>query len=314
MLCEFNAPNMVGDFNQLVREGMLNDDEYSVLLSSVWQRGRTVEWSKMELIELFDSPKCKTELLMSEEEYKNFLGLKDKDITLYRCMSHEEYEAEDYRVAWTLSLKVALEFWNRNGRKDTIARLKMSNENKKQIQLKAYFNHREEKEVILIIKKGISGIDYIPKEFLSSLTSTNVYRIQKISEKQLIEIHTNDKMCLISNSGLSNSIKNSYYFATLMNNAKEKYLVEGIAFSESGKIFPHMWNRFVFEDENYENDITHDLLMPGEPSFHYYKIQEYNFETDFNNIRNKEVFADTTLDVAQLYWELCPSSKPETVK
>ena len=122
LLSESNVPNMVSCFKRLIEEKELSDDEYSVLLGSVWQRGFTGEWQKTELIELFDSPRCNAELLMSEMDYINFLDFLDKDITLYRYMSNEECKSGDYRIAWTLRLDVAVQFWLRGGQKGSIAR------------------------------------------------------------------------------------------------------------------------------------------------------------------------------------------------
>ncbi len=49
LLYESNVPNMVSRFKQLIEEEKLSDEEYSVLLGSVWQRGFTGEWQKKNL-------------------------------------------------------------------------------------------------------------------------------------------------------------------------------------------------------------------------------------------------------------------------
>ena len=165
LLLESNVPSMVHDFNMLVQEDKLTDKEYSVLLSSVWQRGRTEEWITTELKRLFFSPKCIQELLMSEEDYECFKDISIKELTLYRCMSMEEYDSKEYRIAWTLSFNEAYGFWMRGGMKDVIARLHLSDANRDKVQLMAYFGHRYEKEVILFAENDINGIDLVPKDF-----------------------------------------------------------------------------------------------------------------------------------------------------
>ena len=167
LLLESNIPSMVHDFNMLVQGDNLTDMEYSVLLSSVWQRGRTEEWTTADLRRLFSSPKCIQELLMKEEEYEYFKDISTKDITLYRCMSTEEYNSKDYRIAWTLSFKEALGFWMRGGMKDVIARLHISEANRDKVQLITYFGHRYEEEIILFVENDINEIDLIPEDFLN---------------------------------------------------------------------------------------------------------------------------------------------------
>lgn len=309
LLSGSNVPNMVCHFKQLIEKEKLSDEEYSVLLGSVWQRGFTGEWQKKELIELFDSPRCNAELLMSEMDYNNFHELLDKDLTLYRYMSNEEYESGDYRIAWTLRLDVAVQFWLRGKQKGVIARLRISNENRKDIKIKSYFNTREEYEVILLIeKKYIAGVDLLPVDFIEYSLSKRAYNVLKIEEEILSVLRRemlDENILIFPEYQLGECIMNSSHFAQRVENATKRYLVEGIAKSESGKIFPHMWNRFVINGESKEYDVTHDLLMESIPVFSYYKICEY--DADIKNI----AFSKTTMFIAHLYWELFPQSKPE---
>lgn len=128
-----------------------------------------------------------------------------------------------------------------------------------------------------------------------------------MSEESLKQLRNYESSNLIPNFNLGNCITNSYHLAAFVKNATKKYLVEGIALSENGKIFPHMWNRFVINRESKEYDVTHDLLMKGIPSFSYFKICENNVE----NYKNEIKISPLTTDIANLYWGLYPQSKPE---
>lgn len=224
-------------------------------------------------------------------------------------MSNEEYESGDYRIAWTLRLDVAVQFWLRGKQKGVIARLRISNENRKDIKIKSYFNTREEYEVILLIeKKYIAGVDLLPVDFIEYSLSKRAYNVLKIEEEILSVLRRemlDENILIFPEYQLGECIMNSSHFAQRVENATKRYLVEGIAKSESGKIFPHMWNRFVINGESKEYDVTHDLLMESIPVFSYYKICEY--DADIKNI----AFSKTTMFIAHLYWELFPQSKPE---
>ena len=308
LLKHSNTPNMVSHFKQLIKDNALSNEEYSVLLGSVWQRGFTGEWGKTELIELFDSPRCDAELLMGEFDYQQFHELLDKDLTLYRCMSYDEYESGDFRIAWTLRLDVAALFWQPG---KIITRLRISDENRKDIKIKAYFSFREEYELILLIEKtNIVGIDILPMDFIEYSLSQKAYNVEKIKDEILSDLQremTNEDT-LIPAYQHRECIMNSYHFAEREKQATKKYIVEGIAKSENGKIFPHMWNRFVNNGESKEYDVTHDLLMENYPQFTYYKICEY--DTDKINKGDTITFSRTTMLIAHIYWDLFPQTDP----
>ena len=110
--------------------------------------------------------------------------------------------------------------------------------------------------------------------------------------------------------------QNSILFAEHFKGRLQCFLVEGIAINSRGEAFMHYWNKFQSitdengntEEQNDEYDITHDLLMPQEGPFLYFKIKEYNID-DFKVGQTME-FSELTKNKLEEYLSMVPNAKP----
>lgn len=108
---------------------------------------------------------------------------------------------------------------------------------------------------------------------------------------------------------------NSILFANLYTKQYDCYLVEGIAINAKGEAFMHCWNKFRFipnseeKQQEEECDITHDLLMPGEKPFLYYKTMEYNIKNILNGTQMS--FDAFTQQKLKEYLTIIPDAKPK---
>lgn len=129
-------------------QNQMSDEEYWKYLGHSYISQDFFSVPNNILTKLFQSDRPGREYLMSEKDREDFDQLPD-EITIYRAMSKKEYDSGNYRYSWTLNKKVAELFLNRNEalyKKDMlIHEIKI-----KKIESIAYFNNRNEEEIIYI--------------------------------------------------------------------------------------------------------------------------------------------------------------------
>ena len=108
--------------------------------------------------------------------------------------------------------------------------------------------------------------------------------------------------------------QNSMLLALQYLSQLECVLVEGIAINANGEAFEHYWNKFKTIPSNSElpdegeYDVTHDLLMPGQPPFLYHAVKEYKI-TEISN-GAKMSFSEETEKKLKEYLAIVPDAKP----
>lgn len=84
----------------------LTDDKYWNYLRKFFRKPEKIKSTNRVLKELFSNKRKGREILMNLKEQEKFNSLNNK-ITIFRCMSKEEFESKDYGVIWTLNEKTA---------------------------------------------------------------------------------------------------------------------------------------------------------------------------------------------------------------
>jgi hypothetical protein len=80
----------------------LTNNKYWEYLRKFFKKPEKIKSSNRVLKGLFSSKRKGRELLMNLKEIEEFNSL-NNNITIYRCMSQEEFDSEDYGVLWTLN-------------------------------------------------------------------------------------------------------------------------------------------------------------------------------------------------------------------
>lgn len=129
----------------------LNDKDYWRILAYVYTCSDNLYYLKEEVKEAFLEDRSEREYLMNKNELKVYNSLPE-NIIIYRGMTSMELECRDFGVSWTLSKERAEFFAFKYGRN-------YATENKpkvvhqlevKKVEILAYFNERNEQEVIYI--------------------------------------------------------------------------------------------------------------------------------------------------------------------
>lgn len=131
-------------------ESKLTDKEYWTNLNYVYAMH---DYQKLpsELYQaLFSSARKDKRYLMKKEEHQFLKSLPDK-ITIYRGMSEEEFNGNNFGISWTLSKKVATLFANRSLYGERKKKVKQMIIDKSRIV--AYFSDRDEEEIIYFESK-----------------------------------------------------------------------------------------------------------------------------------------------------------------
>lgn len=84
----------------------LPDDKYWNYLRKFFRKPEKIKSTNRVLKELFSNKRDGRKILMNLKELEEFNSLSN-NITVYRCMSIEEFESEDFGVIWTLNEKTA---------------------------------------------------------------------------------------------------------------------------------------------------------------------------------------------------------------
>lgn len=129
----------------------LNDKYYWRTLADVYTVSDNLYHLKEEVKEAFLEDRSEREHLMNKKELKIYNSLPEI-ITIYRGMTTEELESDDFGVSWTLSRERADYFaftYGRNFSTEGIPKIVHQLEVKK-VEILAYFNERNEQEVIYI--------------------------------------------------------------------------------------------------------------------------------------------------------------------
>lgn len=129
----------------------LNDKYYWRTLADVYTGSDNLYHLKEEVKEAFLEDRSEREYLMNKKELKIYNSLPEI-ITIYRGMTTEELESDDFGVSWTLSREHADYFvftYGRNFSTEGIPKVVHQLEVKK-VEILAYFNERNEQEVIYI--------------------------------------------------------------------------------------------------------------------------------------------------------------------
>ena len=129
----------------------LNDKDYWRTLADAYTGSDNLYHLKEEIKEAFLEDRSEREYLMNKKELKIYNSLPE-NITIYRGMTTEELESGDFGVSWTLSKECADYFaytYGRNYATEGIPKLVHQLEVKK-VEILAYFNDRNEQEVIYI--------------------------------------------------------------------------------------------------------------------------------------------------------------------
>lgn len=129
----------------------LNDKDYWKILSDAYTCSDNLFHLIEDVKEAFIVDRPFREFLMDEEDFKVYNSLPEK-LIIYRGMTIEELESENFGVSWTLSKKTAEFFaytYGRNfstvDRPKTVHQLEVS-----KVEIIAYFGGRNEQEVIYI--------------------------------------------------------------------------------------------------------------------------------------------------------------------
>ena len=129
----------------------LNDIDYWRILADAYTASDNLYYLKEEIKEAFLEDRSEREYLMNKKELKVYNSLPEI-ITIYRGMTTEELESGDFGVSWTLSRERADYFaftYGRNFSTEGIPKVVHQLEVKK-VEILAYFNERNEQEVIYI--------------------------------------------------------------------------------------------------------------------------------------------------------------------
>jgi len=129
----------------------LNDIDYWRILADAYTGSDNLYYLKEEIKEAFLEGRSEREYLMNKKELKVYNSLPE-NITIYRGMTTEELESGDFGVSWTLSRERADYFaftYGRNFSTEGIPKVVHQLEVKK-VEILAYFNERNEQEVIYI--------------------------------------------------------------------------------------------------------------------------------------------------------------------
>jgi hypothetical protein len=129
----------------------LNDKDYWRILVDAYTGSDNLYHLNEEVKEAFLEDRSQREYLMNKKELKVYNSLPEI-ITIYRGMTTEELESGDFGVSWTLSRERADYFaftYGRNFSTEGIPKVVHQLEVKK-VEILAYFNERNEQEVIYI--------------------------------------------------------------------------------------------------------------------------------------------------------------------
>ena len=129
----------------------LNDKDYWRTLADAYTGSDNLYHLKEEIKEAFLEDRSEREYLMNKKELKIYNSLPE-NITIYRGMTTEELESGDFGVSWTLSRERADYFaftYGRNFSTEGVSKVVHQLEVKK-VEILAYFNERNEQEVIYI--------------------------------------------------------------------------------------------------------------------------------------------------------------------
>ena len=125
--------------------------DYWETLSDVYKNSNNNYHLREQIIELFLADKWGSHFLMNKNEQKVLASLPEK-ITVYRGMTVEEKESEDFGISWSLSKKVAESFgvgyyhnYDTIEKEHTVHELEI---NKSDVI--AFFNGRKEEEIIYL--------------------------------------------------------------------------------------------------------------------------------------------------------------------
>ena len=125
------------DYWELLRDAYTHHDRSKIPIETLYQ--------------FFCSKRPMSKTLMTTEENKVYTNLPNT-IKVYRAMSREEYNSKNYRLSWSLNKDVAQKFKAINSRtyqtEIIICKKKIH-----KVDTIAYFNGRNEEEIIYIPKK-----------------------------------------------------------------------------------------------------------------------------------------------------------------
>lgn len=130
---------------------LLNDKDYWKILSNAYTGSDNLYHLKEEVKESFLEDRPYQEYLMNDEDFKVYKSLPER-LIIYRGMTIEELESNDFGVSWTLSKERAEFFASTYGRNFStdnkpkrIHQIEVSKD-----EILAYFGDRNEQEVIYI--------------------------------------------------------------------------------------------------------------------------------------------------------------------
>ena len=129
----------------------LNDKDYWRILADAYTGSDNLYHLNEEVKEAFLEDRSEREYLMNKKELKVYNSLPE-NVIIYRGMTTKELESGDFGVSWTLSRERADYFaftYGRNFSTDGIPKVVHQLEVKK-VEILAYFNERNEQEVIYI--------------------------------------------------------------------------------------------------------------------------------------------------------------------
>jgi hypothetical protein len=129
----------------------LNDKDYWRTLADACTGSDNLYHLNEEVKEAFLEDRSQRQYLMTKQELKIYNSLPE-NITIYRGMTVAELESGEFGVSWTLSRECAEFFafkYGRNFSTEGIPKVVHQLEVKK-VEILAYFNDRNEQEVIYI--------------------------------------------------------------------------------------------------------------------------------------------------------------------
>ena len=136
------------------KDKLKDDAEYWKYLSESYIMSSNNYKYKKELVELFTSLRPQKEYLMNDEEKKIIDSLPQK-INIYRGMSTVEADSSDFGISWTLNKAIADKFadsylhnYDTRSIPHVVKGISISKS-----EIIAYFNGREEEEIIYIHQK-----------------------------------------------------------------------------------------------------------------------------------------------------------------
>lgn len=139
--------------NFLTIKSELDDKTYWRILSEAYTRSDNLFRHSNEVKKAFQEDRDFRTLLMSKTDLKFYNNLPDK-LIIYRGMTNEELESDDFGISWTLSRKVAEFFafnYKRNHDTRHLPKVVFQLEVSKKL-ISAYFSDRKEEEVIFLDK------------------------------------------------------------------------------------------------------------------------------------------------------------------